>query len=95
VVYKSCPDLTRLTGVSTPVVNSDSEYRAAYKPSAEYNRETDNTNNSAPTANTADAAAAAAADNNDNGYGDDDGISEVCAYLYVFLCIVVVKALAS
>ena len=64
-MYKSCPDLSRLSGPTAPVVNPDTEYRAAYKPSAEH-LEHYSTNKSSP-------AAAAAADND-----EDDGVNEVC-----------------
>ena len=70
MVYKSCPDLSRLSGSSAPVVNPDSEYRAAYKPSTEHHQ-LDNTSSHTLIAN------AAAADNSD----DDDDINEVCVLI--------------
>ena len=75
MVYKSCPDLSRLSATAAPVVNPDSEYRAAYRPSSEHHQL--NTNNSTDAA----AAADVANDNDDN----NDDINEVCGLLLIFV----------
>ena len=67
-MYKSCPDLSQLTGTTAPIVNPDTEYRAAYKQSTN-DPEHFNANNSTLTANAATS---------DIGGDDDDGINEVC-----------------
>ena len=67
-MYKSCPDLSQLTGTTAHIVNPDTEYRAAYKPSTK-DPEHFNANNSTLMANAATS---------DIGGDDDDGINEVC-----------------
>ena len=72
-MYKSCPDLSQLTGTTAPIVNPDTEYRAAYKQSTN-DPEHFNANNST----LADNAAASCSD-------DDDGINEVCLIVNIFV----------
>jgi len=77
MVYKSCPDLSRLAGTAEPVVGTVTEYQSAFKPSAEYTER----DNSADNATTKAANVAAAASQNDDDGGGDD-VNEVRVYVW-------------
>ena len=77
MVYKSCPDLSRLTTGSVPLVDTETEYHAAYRRSTDSN--TGHT--TAAAAAGAGAAAAGAKDENNNN-SDDDDVNEVCLSVF-------------
>ena len=91
MVYKSCPDLSRLTTGSVPVVDTETEYHAAYRLSTDQHDYYSNTGHTAGAAGGGGgggaAAAAGAKDENNN---NDDDVNEVC----LNVCSVIIDGLA-
>ena len=80
MVYKSCPDLSRLTTGSVPLVDTETEYHAAYRRSTDQHDYYSNTGHTTAAAGAGAAAAGAKDENNNNS--DDDDVNEVCLSVF-------------
>jgi len=97
MVYKSCPDLSRLTTGSVPLVDTETEYHAAYRPSTDQHDYYSNTGHTTAAAAAGGggggggaAAAAAVAGGKDENNNNGDDVNEVC----LNVCSVIIDGLA-